>query len=169
MKRSKEIFLRATKKIPGGVNSPVRAWRSVGGTPLVVDHGKGSFLFDADGKRYIDFVGSWGPLILGHAHPKIVQIVKQRAARGFTFGAPTETEVHLAETVSRIMPSIQSLRLVNSGTEATMTAIRLARAFTGRRKIVKFDGCYHGHSDGLLVKAGSGVATLGLPDSAGVP
>lgn len=169
MNRSKEIFRRATKKIPGGVNSPVRAWKSVGGTPLVVDHGKGSFLFDADGKRYIDFVGSWGPLILGHAHPKIVQVVKQSAARGFTFGAPTESEVHLAETVSRLMPSIQSLRLVNSGTEATMTAIRLARAFTGRWKILKFDGCYHGHSDGLLVKAGSGVATLGLPDSPGVP
>jgi glutamate-1-semialdehyde 2,1-aminomutase len=169
MNRSKEIFRRATKKIPGGVNSPVRAWKSVGGTPLVVDHGKGSLVFDADGRRYIDFVGSWGPLIFGHAHPKIVQVVKRRAARGFTFGAPTEPEVRLAEKVSQIMPTIKSLRLVNSGTEATMSAIRLARAFTGRRKILKFDGCYHGHSDGLLVKAGSGVATLGLPDSPGVP
>ena len=157
------------RKIPGGVNSPVRAWKSVGGTPLIIARGKGSYIFDADGKRYIDFVGSWGPLIWGHAHPKIVQVVKQRASRGFTFGAPTEAEVRLAEIVSRIMPSMQSLRLVNSGTEATMSAIRLARAFTGRRKIIKFDGCYHGHSDGLLVRAGSGVATLGLPDSQGVP
>jgi glutamate-1-semialdehyde 2,1-aminomutase len=161
--------LRATKKIPGGVNSPVRAWKAVGGKPLIIDRGKGSCVFDVDGNRYIDFVGSWGPLILGHAHPKIVQTVKQRLPKGFTFGAPTEAEVRMAETVSRLMPSIQSLRLVSSGTEATMTAIRLARAFTGRQKIVKFDGCYHGHSDGLLVRAGSGVATLGLPDSPGVP
>ena len=169
MSRSTEIFRCAVRKIPGGVNSPVRAWKSVGGTPLIIARGKGSYIFDADGKRYIDFVGSWGPLIWGHAHPKIVQVVKQRASRGFTFGAPTEAEVRLAEIVSRIMPSMQSLRLVNSGTEATMSAIRLARAFTGRRKIIKFDGCYHGHSDGLLVRAGSGVATLGLPDSQGVP
>jgi glutamate-1-semialdehyde 2,1-aminomutase len=147
----------------------VRAWKSVGGKPLIIERGKGSLVFDADGKRYIDFVGSWGPLILGHAHPKIVQVVRQRASKGFTFGAPTETEVQLAEMVSQIMPSIQSLRVVSSGTEATMTAIRLARAYTGRRKIIKFDGCYHGHSDGLLVKAGSAVATLGLPDSPGVP
>jgi glutamate-1-semialdehyde 2,1-aminomutase len=166
---SQEIFRRATKKIPGGVNSPVRAWKSVGGNPLIIERGKGSYIFDVDGKRYIDFVGSWGPLILGHAHPKIVQAVKQRLSKGFTFGAPTEGEVRIAEVVSRLMPSIESLRLVNSGTEATMTAVRLARAFTGRQKIVKFDGCYHGHSDGLLVRAGSGVATLGLPDSPGVP
>jgi len=169
MSKSTGIFRRAVRKIPGGVNSPVRAWKSVGGTPLIIDRGKGSQVFDADGKCYIDFVGSWGPLILGHAHPKVVQVVRKRASKGFTFGAPTEVEVRLAEIVSRIMPSMQSLRLVNSGTEATMSAIRLARAFTGRRKIIKFDGCYHGHSDGLLVKAGSGVATLGLPDSQGVP
>lgn len=169
MSNSTRIFRRALRKIPGGVNSPVRAWKSVRGTPLIIARGKGSYVFDADGKRYIDFVGSWGPLIWGHAHPAIVRAVKQRAAAGFTFGAPTEAEVLLAETVSKIMPSLQSVRLVNSGTEATMSAIRLARAFTGRQKIVKFDGCYHGHSDGLLVRAGSGIATLGLPDSQGVP
>ena len=157
------------QKIPGGVNSPVRAWKSVGGKPLVVVRGKGSSIFDADGRRYIDFVGSWGPLILGHAPLKIVQAVKQQAMKGFTFGAPTAAEVEMAELVAKYVPSIQKLRLVSSGTEATMSAIRLARAFTKRTKIVKFDGCYHGHSDGLLVKAGSGVATLGLPDSPGVP
>jgi glutamate-1-semialdehyde 2,1-aminomutase len=167
--KSEEIFRRAAKIIPGGVNSPVRAWQSVGGKPLIIERGKGSYIFDADGTGYIDFVGSWGPLILGHAHPKIVSAVKQRLPKGFTFGAPTEGEVRLAETVARVMPSIESLRLVSSGTEATMTAIRLARAFTGRQKIVKFDGCYHGHSDGLLVRAGSAVATLALPDSPGVP
>ena len=169
VKRSKQIFRRALKKIPGGVNSPVRAWKSVGGKPLVVVRGKGSSIFDADGRRYIDFVGSWGPLILGHAPLKIVQAVKQQATKGFTFGAPTVAEVEMAEIVTKYVPSIQKLRLVSSGTEATMSAIRLARAFTNRTKIVKFDGCYHGHSDGLLVKAGSGVATLGLPDSPGVP
>ncbi|MGE5217090.1 MAG: glutamate-1-semialdehyde 2,1-aminomutase [Chloroflexota bacterium] len=169
MRRSEKIFFRAKRVIPGGVNSPVRAWKAVGGEPLVIDHGRGSHIFDADGKRYMDFVGSWGPLILGHAHPKIVQAVRQGAANGFTFGAPTEGEVLLAEKVKQLMPSIQMLRLVNSGTEATMSALRLARAFTGRNKIIKFDGCYHGHSDGLLVRAGSGVATLGLPDSPGVP
>jgi glutamate-1-semialdehyde 2,1-aminomutase len=169
MSKSAKIFDRAIKRIPGGVNSPVRAWKSVGGKPLIIERGKGSLVFDADGKRYIDFVGSWGPLILGHAHPKIVQVVRRRASKGFTFGAPTEAEVQLAETVSQLFPSIQSLRLVSSGTEATMTTIRLARAYTGRRKIIKFDGCYHGHSDGLLVQAGSAVATLGLPDSPGVP
>ncbi|HEX2931276.1 MAG TPA: glutamate-1-semialdehyde 2,1-aminomutase, partial [Candidatus Binatia bacterium] len=168
-KRSKKIFHGALKKIPGGVNSPVRAWKAVGGQPLCILRGKGSSIFDADGNRYIDFVGSWGPLILGHAPAKIVQTIKQQAKKGFTFGAPTAAEVELAEIVSKHVPSIQKLRLVNSGTEATMSAIRLARAFTARTKIVKFDGCYHGHSDGLLVKAGSGVATLGLPDSPGVP
>jgi glutamate-1-semialdehyde 2,1-aminomutase len=169
MSKSAKIFHRAGKKIPGGVNSPVRAWKAVGGKPVIIERGKGSVVVDADGKRYIDFVGSWGPLILGHAHPRIVQIVKRCASRGFTFGAPTEAEVKLAETVSQLLPSIQSLRVVSSGTEATMTAIRLARAYTGRRKIIKFDGCYHGHSDGLLAKAGSAVATLGLPDSPGIP
>ena len=141
----------------------------MGGKPLIIERGKGSVIFDADGERYIDFVGSWGPLILGHAHPTIVQVVKRRASKGFTFGAPTEAEVQLAEMVSKSVPSIQMLRVVSSGTEATMTAIRLARAYTGKQKIIKFDGCYHGHSDGLLVRAGSAVATLGLPDSPGVP
>ena len=169
MSRSRKIFDRAREKIPGGVNSPVRAWKAVGGEPLIIARGQGSRIFDADGRRYIDFVGSWGPLILGHAHPRVVQAVTQRAARGFTFGAPTEAEIRLAEMVTRIMPSIELLRLVNSGTEAAMSAVRLARAFTGKRKIIKFDGCYHGHADGLLVRAGSGVATLGLPDSPGVP
>ena len=169
MSRSRKIFCRAREKIPGGVNSPVRAWKAVGGEPLIIARGQGSRIFDADGRRYIDFVGSWGPLILGHAHPRIVQAVKRRAAMGFTFGAPTEAEVRLAEMVARIVPSIELLRLVSSGTEAAMSAMRLARAFTGKRKIIKFDGCYHGHADGLLVKAGSGVATLGLPDSPGVP
>jgi glutamate-1-semialdehyde 2,1-aminomutase len=169
MKRSRQIFRRALKRIPGGVNSPVRAWQAVGGYPLFIVRGKDSHIFDADGMRYIDFVGSWGPLILGHAHAKIVAAVKRSVANGTTFGAPTEGEVELSELVSRLMPSVQKLRLVNSGTEATMSALRLARAFTGRTKIIKFDGCYHGHSDSLLVKAGSGVATLSLPDSAGVP
>jgi len=169
MSRSTEILRRAARKIPGGVNSPVRAWKAVGGNPVIINRGKGSYVFDADGKRYIDLVGSWGPLILGHAHPQIVKVTKQRAIKGFTFGAPTEAEASFAELVSQLMPSIEMLRAVSSGTEATMSAIRLARAFTGRRKIVKFDGCYHGHADGLLVKAGSGVATLGLPDSPGVP
>jgi glutamate-1-semialdehyde 2,1-aminomutase len=169
MKRSRQIFRRALKRIPGGVNSPVRAWQAVGGHPLFIVRGKDSHIFDADGMRYIDFVGSWGPLILGHAHAKILAAVKRSVANGTTFGAPTEGEVELSELVSRLMPSVQKLRLVNSGTEATMSALRLARAFTGRTKIIKFDGCYHGHSDSLLVKAGSGVATLSLPDSAGVP
>jgi glutamate-1-semialdehyde 2,1-aminomutase len=169
MTRSQEIFLHAQKKIPGGVNSPVRAWKAVGGTPLVITRGKAGYIFDADGKRYIDFVGSWGPLILGHAHPKIVQVLRRQATHGSSFGAPTKAEVEMAELVSNLMPAIEKLRLVCSGTEATMSSIRLARAFTGRTKIVKFDGCYHGHSDGLLVKAGSGVTTLSLPDSAGVP
>jgi glutamate-1-semialdehyde 2,1-aminomutase len=169
MTRSQEIFRRAQKQIPGGVNSPVRAWKAVGGLPLVIARGKGSYIFDADGRRYIDYIGSWGPLILGHAHPNIVQALRQQAINGSTFGAPTEGETNLAELVCKWMPSIERLRLVSSGTEATMSAIRLARAFTGRTKLLKFDGCYHGHSDGLLVKAGSGVASLSLPDSAGVP
>jgi glutamate-1-semialdehyde 2,1-aminomutase len=169
MSVSGKIFSRALKKIPGGVNSPVRAWKSVGGTPLFIKRGQGSSIYDALGNRYIDFVGSWGPLILGHAPAAIVDVLERSAARGTTYGAPTSAEVELAEMVSRLMPSIDKLRLVSSGTEATMSAIRLARAFTQRTKLVKFDGCYHGHSDGLLVKAGSGVASLGLPDSPGVP
>ena len=169
MTAKKNIFFRANRRIPGGVNSPVRAWKSVAGVPLFIGRGKGSYIFDAGGKRYVDFVGSWGPLILGHAHPKVLRAVQRRARQGFTFGAPTILEVELAETVAAAVPSIEKLRLVSSGTEATMSAIRLARAFTHRSKIVKFDGCYHGHSDGLLVKAGSGIATLSLPGSAGVP
>jgi glutamate-1-semialdehyde 2,1-aminomutase len=168
-KRSRDIFRRALAKIPGGVNSPVRAWNAVGGHPLVVSRGRGSSIFDADGNRYVDYVGSWGPLILGHAPPEVVRSVSRRAAAGSTFGAPTAAEVTLAERVIGCVPSVEKLRLVSSGTEAAMSAIRLARAFTRRGKIVKFDGCYHGHSDGLLVKAGSGVSTLGLPDSPGVP
>ena len=167
--RSKIFFARALRKIPGGVNSPVRAWRSVGGSPLFISRAKGSYIFDADDKKYIDFVGSWGPMIHGHANANIIRAIAQRAANGTSFGAPTLGEVALAELVSQCMPSIDKLRLVSSGTEATMSAIRLARAFTHRSKLVKFDGCYHGHSDGLLVKAGSGVATLSLPDSPGVP
>ena len=169
MRAKQKIFLRANRSIPGGVNSPVRAWKAVGGVPLFIGRGKGSYIFDADGKRYVDFVGSWGPLIFGHAHPQVLQAVQRRALQGFTFGAPTILEVELAEAVAAAVPSVEKLRLVSSGTEATMSAIRLARAFTGRSKIVKFDGCYHGHSDGLLVKGGSGIATLSLPESAGVP
>jgi glutamate-1-semialdehyde 2,1-aminomutase len=169
LNRSHQLFRRAKAKIPGGVNSPVRAWKGVGGTPLFITRGQGAYVYDSDGNRYIDFVGSWGPLICGHAHRQILHELAKTARNGTTFGAPTEHEVKLAELVVRLMPSLQKIRLVSSGTEATMSAIRLARAYTGRSKIVKFDGCYHGHSDGLLVKAGSGIATLGLPDSLGVP
>jgi len=166
---SRRLFQRAKARIPGGVNSPVRAWKGVGGTALFIARGKGAHVYDSDGNRYIDFVGSWGPLICGHAHRQIVRALAKTARNGTTFGAPTEHEVKLAEFVVRLMPSLQKIRLVSSGTEATMSAIRVARAYTGRSKIVKFDGCYHGHADGLLVKAGSGIATLGLPDSPGVP
>jgi glutamate-1-semialdehyde 2,1-aminomutase len=167
--KSGQLFTRARRTIPGGVNSPVRAWKAVGGKPKFIARGSGAYIFDVDQKKYLDFVGSWGPLILGHSHPKVIAAIKRTAHLGTTFGAPTEREVELAETVGRLMPSIEQLRLVSSGTEAAMSAIRLARAFTRRPKIVKFAGCYHGHSDGLLAKAGSGVATLALPDSAGVP
>jgi glutamate-1-semialdehyde 2,1-aminomutase len=167
--RSAELYRRALEKIPGAVNSPVRAWKAVGGAPKFIRSGKGSHINDVDQKHYIDFVGSWGPLILGHANRTILSQLKQAAKRGTTFGAPTEDEVKLAETVCRFVPSIQKVRLVSSGTEAVMSALRLARACTSRDKVIKFDGCYHGHADGLLVKAGSGVATLGLPDSPGVP
>ncbi|HSW39808.1 MAG TPA: glutamate-1-semialdehyde 2,1-aminomutase [Acidobacteriota bacterium] len=167
-KRSKMLFSRAQKKIPGGVNSPVRAFKSVGGTPLFIRSGKGSRVTDVDGGSYIDYVGSWGPLILGHSPAAVKTVLRRQIALGASFGAPTENEVVLAEMIAEAVPSIDKVRLVNSGTEATMSAIRLARAFTGRNKIVKFDGCYHGHVDSMLVKAGSGVATLGLPDSLGV-
>lgn len=167
--RSESLFARALKSIPGGVNSPVRAFRSVGGTPLFIVRGQGSHIWDADGNEYIDYVGSWGPLLLGHGHPEIVAAVEEAVAGGTSFGAPTEREVEMAEAIIDAVPSIEMVRLVNSGTEATMSAIRLARGFTGRDLTVKFEGCYHGHADSLLVKAGSGVATLGLPDAAGVP
>src|SRR5947199_7478344 len=167
--KSTALYQRAREKIPGGVNSPVRAWQAVGGTPAFIARGKRAYLFDTAGRNYIEFVASWRPLILGHAHPKIVQQIKISAAWVTTFCAPTEGEVELAELVCRLVPSIETVRLVSSGTEATMSAVRLARACTRRTKIIKFDGCYHGHADGLLVKAGSGIAALGLPDSPGVP
>ncbi|NJL34613.1 MAG: glutamate-1-semialdehyde 2,1-aminomutase [Chloroflexaceae bacterium] len=167
--RSHELFEAAQRVLPGGVNSPVRAFRGVGGSPLMIERGEGAYMWDADGNRYIDYVLSWGPLILGHAHPAVVAAITRQAARGTSYGAPTELETQLAEQVIAMMPGIEQIRFVNSGTEATMSALRLARAYTGRSKIIKFSGCYHGHADMLLVQAGSGVATLGLPDSPGVP
>jgi glutamate-1-semialdehyde 2,1-aminomutase len=169
MKRSQKLFQHAQLVIPGGVNSPVRAFRSVGGTPVFLQRGKGAWVWDADGNRYVDYVGSWGPLIAGHAHPEVVRAVEKAASLGLSFGAPTESEVELAALLCKLVPSIEQVRLVSSGTEATMSAIRLARGHTGRSKIVKFEGCYHGHVDSLLVKAGSGALTLGQPSSAGVP
>jgi len=167
--RSSELFDRAERVLPGGVNSPVRAFRAVGGTPFFVARGHGSSLVDVDGREFVDYVCSWGALILGHAHPAVLAAIHAAAENGWTYGAPCPAEVELAEDVRRRMPSLEVMRFVNSGTEATMSAVRLARAATGRDLIVKFDGCYHGHADGFLVKAGSGVATLGLPDSPGVP
>ncbi len=167
--QSEQLFKRAQALIPGGVNSPVRAFRSVGGTPRFIDRGQGAFIWDADGNRYIDYVLSWGPLTLGHAHPAVVQAIARTAASGTSFGAPTRLENELAELVIDLVPSVEMIRFVNSGTEATMSALRLARAYTGRDKVIKFSGCYHGHADTLLAQAGSGVATLGLPDSPGVP
>ena len=168
-KNSETLYHRAQEIIPGGVNSPVRAFKGVGGTPLFIDQALGSRIFDADGLQYIDCVGSWGPMILGHGHRYVVEAVKKAATRGFSFGAPTVGEIELAEMIAQAIPSIEMVRLVNSGTEATMSALRLARAATGRTKIIKFDGGYHGHVDALLVKAGSGGATFNIPDSAGVP
>jgi len=167
--RSEQLFAIAQQVIPGGVNSPVRAFRSVGGTPRFIARGQGAYVWDVDGNRYIDYVLSWGPLVLGHAHPTVVAALQEAVARGTSYGAPTELEVELAQQVIDLVPSVEMVRFVNSGTEATMSALRLARAYTGRPKIVKFSGCYHGHADMLLVQAGSGVATLGLPDSPGVP
>ena len=167
--RSRDLLAAARRVIPGGVNSPVRAFSAVGGEPPFIARGKGATLWDADGNHYIDYVLSWGPLILGHAHPAIVAALSEAAAQGTSYGAPTALETELAELVIEMVPSVEMVRFVNSGTEATMTALRLARAFTGRHKVVKFEGCYHGHADMLLVQAGSGVATLGLPDSPGVP
>ncbi len=166
---NQQLFERAKKHIPGGVNSPVRAFRSVGGTPRFFTQGRGSRITDADGKTYLDYVGSWGPLILGHAHPEVVTAVQEAAAKGLSFGAPTEREVDMADLLCELLPSMDMVRLVSSGTEATMSAIRLARGHTGRDLLIKFEGCYHGHSDSLLVKAGSGMLTFGHPSSAGVP
>ena len=165
---SRRLFEEASKLIPGGVNSPVRAFRGVGGVPRFIERGEGAYLYDVDGNRYVDYVLSWGPLILGHADPAVVEAIREQAGRGTSFGAPTELETELARLITGAMPSVEMLRFVSSGTEATMSALRLARAYTGRAKIVKFEGCYHGHADALLVQAGSGVATLGLPDSPGV-
>lgn len=164
-----ELFIAASKHIPGGVNSPVRAFKGVGGTPVFITKAKGAYLWDAMGKQYIDYVGSWGPMILGHAHPDIVQAVQQAAEDGLSFGAPTPSETTIADLICEIMPSIEMVRMTSSGTEACMSAIRLARGYTGRDKIVKFEGCYHGHADSLLVKSGSGMLTLGVPTSLGIP
>jgi glutamate-1-semialdehyde 2,1-aminomutase len=167
--KNQELFERAQRVIPAGVNSPVRAFRAVGGTPPFFERASGAYLWDAEGRRYIDYLGSWGPMVAGHTHPAVVEAVQEAASRALSFGAPTEAEVALAELLCRLVPSLEMVRLVSSGTEATMTAIRLARGFTGRDLIVKFEGCYHGHADALLVKAGSGALTFGNPSSAGVP
>ncbi len=169
MTNASNLFSEAKKVIPGGVNSPVRSFSGVGGTPVYIDHAKGAYIFDNENKQYIDYVGSWGPMILGHAHPEVIDVVKQTAEKGLSFGAPTELETAMAEKVCELIPSIEKVRMVSSGTEATMSALRLARGYTSRDKIVKFEGCYHGHSDSLLVKAGSGALTLGVPSSPGVP
>jgi glutamate-1-semialdehyde 2,1-aminomutase len=164
-----ELFERAQRVIPGGVNSPVRAFRAVGGTPRFIARGEGAYIYDAEGRRYVDYIGSWGPMILGHGHPAVVEAVQQAVREGLSFGAPTEREIELAEAILALVPSMDQVRLVSSGTEATMSAIRLARGATGRSKFIKFEGCYHGHTDALLVKAGSGLATFGHPTSSGVP
>jgi len=169
LERSQKLFELSQRLIPGGVNSPVRAFRGVGGTPIFFREGKGAHLIDVDGNRYIDYVGSWGPMIVGHAHPSVIEAVQKTAARSLSFGAPTELELEMAQMITELVPSIEQVRLVSSGTEATMSAIRLARGFTGRSKLIKFEGCYHGHGDALLVKAGSGLLTFGNPSSAGVP
>jgi glutamate-1-semialdehyde 2,1-aminomutase len=169
VRQSQKIFENALRYIPGGVNSPVRAFKAVGGHPLFIKKAKGAYLFDEDNNRYVDYVGSWGPMILGHAHPAVINAVIETAQLGLSFGAPTQLEVDLAKKIIAFMPNLEQVRLVNSGTEATMTALRLARAITGRNKIMKFDGCYHGHNDSLLVNAGSGALTLGIPSSPGVP
>lgn len=164
-----ELFLQASKHIPGGVNSPVRAFKSVGGSPIFFNRGSGARLWDEQGREYIDYVGSWGPMILGHSHPSVINAVKQQLEAGLGFGAPTVLETKMADLVCELVPSIDKVRMVSSGTEATMSAIRLARGYTGRDKLIKFEGCYHGHSDSLLVKAGSGALTIGVPTSPGVP
>lgn len=169
MSRSDDLFQQAQRYIPGGVNSPVRAFKAVGGTPVFIESAKGAYIYDADGRQYIDYVLSWGPMLLGHAHPEVLDAVREKLAKGLSFGAPTAIETQLAQKLCELYPSIDLVRFVSSGTEATMSAIRLARGFTGRDKIIKFEGCYHGHSDSLLVKAGSGALTLGVPSSPGVP
>ena len=169
MSRSHDLFVQAQKHIPGGVNSPVRAFRGVGGDPIFFERAQGAYLFDVDGKRYTDYVGSWGPMIAGHTHPKVIEAVKAAAERGLSFGAPTAIETRMADLLCEIVPSLEMVRMTSSGTEATMSAIRLARGYTGRDTIIKFEGCYHGHGDSLLVKAGSGMLTLGVPSSPGVP
>lgn len=169
MSRSKELFTEAQRYIPGGVNSPVRAFRGVGGTPIFFKRGAGAYLYDEDDRRYIDYVGSWGPMIVGHAHPDVVRAVQEAAANGLSFGTPTAAETAMARKIQQLVPSMELVRLCNSGTEATMSAIRLARGYTSRDTIIKFEGCYHGHSDSLLIKAGSGALTLGVPSSPGVP
>ena len=169
MSTSQELFERARQHIPGGVNSPVRAFKAVGGTPIFIERSDGAYVFDSEGKRYIDYVLSWGPMLMGHNHPRVREAVVRQSEKGLSFGAPTELEIQLADRICEIMPGMDLVRMVNSGTEATMSAIRLARGFTGRDTIVKFEGCYHGHSDSLLVKAGSGALTLGVPSSPGVP
>ena len=166
---TKNLFKAAQEHIPGGVNSPVRAFKSVGGDPVFLSRAQGAYVYDSDGKQYIDYVGSWGPMVLGHAHPDVIKAVQETAANGLSFGAPTELETQMANKICELIPSIEKVRMVSSGTEAAMSAIRLARGFTGRDKIVKFEGCYHGHADSLLVKAGSGALTLGVPTSPGVP
>ncbi len=169
MSKSAQLFQQAQKTIPGGVNSPVRAFKSVGGTPVFIDSANGAYLYDVDGKKYIDYIGSWGPMLLGHNHPSIREAVIKAAEKGLSFGAPCPAEITMAETICELVPSMEMVRMVSSGTEATMSAIRLARGFTGRNSILKFEGCYHGHADSLLVKAGSGALTLGVPNSPGVP
>jgi glutamate-1-semialdehyde 2,1-aminomutase len=169
MQTNQSLFERAQRVIPGGVNSPVRAFRAVGGTPRFIQRAQGPYMWDAEGQRYIDYIGSWGPMILGHGHPAVLEAVQKAAMDGFSFGAPTEREIELAEAIIALVPSVEQVRLVSSGTEAGMSALRLARGATGRNKIIKFEGCYHGHADALLVKAGSGLATFGFPTSAGVP
>jgi len=168
-KRSEKLFDRAKRFIPGGVNSPVRAFRAVDASPLFIARASGSKIYDADGREYIDYVSSWGPMILGHSHPSVVRAISRAAGKGTSYGAPTEMEIRMAEMIRNAIPSVELVRMVSSGTEAVMSAIRLARGFTGREKIIKFEGCYHGHADSLLVKAGSGVATLGIPGSPGIP
>ena len=167
--KNEDYFAAASQVIAGGVNSPVRAWKSVGGDPVFVSHAKGSKIYDFTGKEYIDYVLSWGPMILGHAHPEVIAAICQTAQKGTSFGAPTDAETQMAQLICEAIPSMELVRMTSSGTEATMTAIRLARGYTGRNMIIKFDGCYHGHADSLLIKAGSGVTTFGIPGSPGIP